>query len=622
MFLMLTSTKKLSKYDVVVVGAGHAGCEAAIASAKLGAKTLLITTSLDKVAALPCNPSIGGPGKGHLVREIDALGGTMAKISDASSIQIKELNTGKGPAVRAYRAQVDMDLYNQNMIEVLSKTKNLEFLEDEAIGVQSADKTITGVITLNNDIVQTRAVVICSGTFLNGEILIGEEVVRKGGRDDEDSSIGLSDSLIKLGLKRGRLKTGTPPRVKRSSIDFDKITVAGGTSGNVSFSHPSKNLFVKNKQADCYLTYTTSETHKIILDNLTESPVFSGRINERSPRSCPSLDRKVYNFPERERHPMFIEPVGREDGPYGDWMYLQGASLAFPAKLQEKIIRSIPGLENAEFIKYGYAVVYDYFLPHQLKLSLETKKARGLFLAGQMNGTTGYEEAAAQGLIAGINAARKAQGKKPFILDRTEAYIGVLIEDLVTKVHVEPYRIFTSRAEYRLLLRNDNADLRLTKKGHEIGLVSDKEMARVEQKRIAISAALELLKNRKQKVNGKTISAYEYLARPENNLASLKKDFKIELTGEIAEQVISEVKYSGYFEKQIREARKLKDRQNQELPSDMDYSKIPGLRNEARLRLLEVQPTNIAQASLIQGVTPADLTIILIAVHKITQSLK
>jgi tRNA uridine 5-carboxymethylaminomethyl modification enzyme len=319
---------------------------------------------------------------------------------------------------------------------------------------------------------------------------------------------------------------------------------------------------------------------------------------------------------------MFIEPVGREDGPFGDWMYLQGASLAFPAELQEKIIRSIPGLENAEFIKYGYAVVYDYFLPHQLKLSLETKKASGLFLAGQMNGTTGYEEAAAQGLIAGINAARKVQGKKPFILDRTEAYIGVLIEDLVTKVHVEPYRIFTSRAEYRLLLRNDNADLRLTNKGHEIGLVSDKEMARVEQKRIAISTALELLKNRKQKVNGKTISAYEYLARPENNLASLKKDFGIELTGEIAEQVISEVKYSGYFEKQIREARKLKDRQNQELPSDMDYSLIPGLRNEARLRLQEVQPTNIAQASLIQGVTPADLTIILIAVHKITQTSK
>lgn len=619
---MLTSVKKLDKYDVVVVGAGHAGCEAAIASAKLGAKTLLITTSLDKVAALPCNPSIGGPGKGHLVREIDALGGTMAKVSDASSIQIKELNTGKGPAVRAYRAQVDMDLYNQNMVEVLSKVKNLDFLEDEAISVESSKNTITGVGTKNNGVVQTKGVVICSGTFLNGEILIGDDVVRKGGRDDEDSSVGLSDSLIELGLERGRLKTGTPPRVKRSSIDFDKMTVAPGTEGNVSFSHPGKNLFETQKQADCYLTYTTPETHKIILDNLKESPVFSGRINERSPRSCPSLDRKVFNFPERDRHPMFIEPVGREDGPFGDWMYLQGASLAFPEDLQVKIIRSIPGLENAEFIKYGYAVVYDYFLPHQLKLSLETKKVNGLFLAGQMNGTTGYEEAAAQGLIAGINAARKAQDKKPFILDRTEAYIGVLIEDLVTKVHVEPYRIFTSRAEYRLLLRNDNADLRLSKKGHKVGLLSDKELARVEQKQIAINSALKLLKERKQKIDGKTISAHEYLARPENDLDSLKRDFGIELTGEVAEQVVSEVKYSGYFAKQIREARKLKDRQLQELPSNMDYSVIPGLRNEARLRLQEVQPANIAQASLIQGVTPADLTIILIAVHKITQTVK
>ncbi|MSR68584.1 tRNA uridine-5-carboxymethylaminomethyl(34) synthesis enzyme MnmG [Candidatus Saccharibacteria bacterium] len=619
---MLKSTKKLTAYDVVVVGAGHAGCEAAIASARLGVKTLLVSTDLNKVAALPCNPSIGGPGKGHLVREIDALGGVMGKLSDASCIQMKELNTSKGPAVRAFRAQVDMDLYNQNMISELAKVKNLEFLEDEVIAIESKNNIITGVKIKNNKIVQSKNVVICSGTFLNGEIVIGDDIVRKGGRIDEDSSVGLSDSLLGLGLERGRLKTGTPPRISRASIDYSKMTTAPGSEGAISFAHPTKDLFSTSEQVPCYLTYTNPETHKIILDNLTKSPVFSGKITQRSPRSCPSLDRKVANFPDRDRHPIFIEPVGKLDGLFGDWMYIQGGSLAFPQELQERIIHTIAGLENAKFIRYGYAVVYDYFLPHQLQLSLEVKKVKGLFLAGQLNGTTGYEEAAAQGLMAGINAARRAQHKSTFVLDRTEAYIGVLIEDLVTKIHVEPYRIFTSRAEYRLLLRNDNADLRLSKKGYQVGLLSLERLKRVKQRQTAIDTALSLLKHRKLRIGGHSISAYQYLARPENNLASIEREFGIEVTGEIAEQVASEAKYSGYFDKQKRQADRLKDRQAQPLPANMDYATIAGLRNEARLRLAEVQPANIAQASQIQGVTPADLMIILIAVHRLTHSAK
>ena len=613
-------TKKLQdKYDVVVIGAGHAGCEAAIASAKMGAKTLLVTANLQKMAALPCNPSVGGPGKGHLVREIDALGGVMAKVVDASAIQLKELNTSKGPAVRAYRAQLDRNDYNLAMLSQLKSTKNLDFLEDEALGVEAKAKKVYAVKTKNHGLVATKTAVVCSGTFLNGEIVLGPKVIKKGGRIDEKSSQGLSESLTVLGLKRGRLKTGTPPRIKRSSIDFSKMTEAPGTAGKISFTHPDQELIPLGSQELCWLTYTNDKTHQMILENYEKSGNISGLIKEVGPRSCPSLDLKVKNFPQKTRHPIFIEPVGRLGSEDGERMYLQGCSTAFSPKWQEKIIRTIAGLENAEFMEYGYAVRYDYFLPHQLKTSLETKPVAGLFLAGQLNGTTGYEEAAAQGLIAGINASLLAAGKPAFVLDRGEAYIGVLIEDLVTKTHVEPYRMFTSRAEYRLLLRNDNADTRLTKKGFILGLQDQASLERVEAKTKLIQSQLELLKKTKVKLKGETISAHGWLKRPGNTMQDLPKLCGITLDTEYGYNVELLAKYSGYFDRQERQARKLKEKQHHSLPSSLDYSSISGLRNEAKKRLIEIQPQSLAQASLVQGVTPADLSIIMVHAHKYSQ---
>lgn len=603
------------QYDVVVIGAGHAGCEAAIASAKLGARTLLITGDLNKVAALPCNPSVGGPGKGHLVREIDALGGVMARVADEAAIQFKELNTGKGPAVRAYRAQLDRHQYNQQMIALLKATPGLEFLEDEVIGVEAKDKKITGATTKANGVIATKSVIVCSGTFLNGEIVLGPKVIKKGGRMDASASHGLSESLTALGLQRGRLKTGTPPRIKRSSIDYTKLEEAPGTAGNISFSHPNREILPLKDQELCWITYTTPETHQIIHDNYHLSGNISGLITETGPRSCPSLDLKVRNFPAKTRHPIFIEPVGRLGSPDGERMYLQGCSTAFSPEWQEKIFRTIPGLEKAEFLEYGYAVVYDYFLPHQLQTSLETKNIAGLFMAGQMNGTTGYEEAAAQGLIAGINAARKVAGKNTFVLGRTEAYIGVLIEDLVTKTHVEPYRMFTSRAEYRLLLRNDNADTRLTAMGHKLGLQSKQALARVEHKQQLIESNIILLKNTKVRDGENNITVYDWLKRPENSLKRLSEVSDIAIDPNVAYNVEILIKYSGYFDRQKREARKLREQQHHVLPVSLQYEKISGLRNEAKKRLSEIRPSSLAQASLVQGVTPADLSLLMVHAH-------
>ncbi len=607
--------KKSKQYDVLVVGAGHAGCEAAIAAAKLGVRTALVTTNLEKVATLPCNPSVGGPGKGHLVREIGALGGVMAEVVDKSAIQIKELNTSKGPAVRAYRAQLDRSRYNQNMRDLLHSTPGLDLIADGVNAVEAENGRVIGVKTAKHGLIRSQTVVICSGTFLNGEIIIGPEVVKKGGRIDEASVSGLTESLQALGLKSGRLKTGTPPRILRSSIDYTGLEEAPGMSGEISFSYPQRELLPLREQVMCWLTYTSPQVHQLILDNYHLSGNISGLVTETGPRSCPSLDLKVKNFPGRDRHPIFIEPVGVEDGPDGELMYLQGCSTAFAPDMQEKIFRTIKGLENAEFIEYGYAVRYDFFPPHQLTRSLQTKVVQNLFLAGQMNGTTGYEEAAAQGLMAGINAALASQKLEPIILERDNSYIGVLIEDLVTKTHVEPYRMFTSRAEYRLLLRNDNADRRLTAVGYKIGLIDENTMAQVERKSADIEEAIERLKKHKLSYGGEVMTAYNLLKRPQMSLELFKKKFDIDIAPEILDSVEIEVKYHGYFERQAREADRLAERRAMKLAFDINYDAITGIRNEARLRLKETRPESIAQAMQIQGITPADLNVLMVAAH-------
>ena len=608
---------KNKKYDVVVIGGGHAGCEASLAATKMGCSVLLVTTTINKIATMPCNPAIGGPGKGHLVREIDAIGGVMGKVSDKSLIQIRLLNHSKGKAVQAYRAQIEKEDYKKEMLDNLKKQRRLDLLEDEIVSIEKDKSNRVSYVTIKSGKkIKCRAVIVTTGTFLNGKIIIGDKVIKKGGRIDENGSYRLANSLKRLGLKLERLQTATPPRVAKNSVNFQKMEVQPGTADACSFSFPEKKVIKYKNQVPCWLTYTNKKTHWVIHQNLKYSPIKSGIINEHGPRHCPSIDRKVINFPNKSRHPIFVEPEGRKS----HRLYLQGLTTAMPKKIQEKIIRSVIGLEKAKILQPGYAVVYDFIPPWQIKNTLETKKIPGLYLAGQINGTSGYEEAAAQGIMAGINAALKIKNKKPFILKRNEAYIAVLIDDLITKKHKEPYRVYTGNAEYRLLLRQSNADQRLINYGYKLGLINKKKKTEVDRKIKEIDIVSRKLKT----ITINSQNAWKYLKRPEVNIKDLlklsinnKKNIKINKASEdILKEVETSAKYEDYIKRQEKEVNDNKDIEDKEMPK-INYNSIPSLRNSAKERLNEVEPNSIGQASRIAGITPADITALLIYLKKI-----
>lgn len=608
-------------YDVVIIGAGHAGVEAALASARMGCNTLLTTLNMDNIAMMPCNPSVGGPAKGHLVREIDALGGEMGVNADKTCIQYRMLNTGKGPAVQALRAQADKKLYQNTMKETCELQPNLDVKQLLIDDILFEDNKVTGVVVETGEVYTCKAIVLASGTYLKGRIIIGENTY-DGGPNGQRAAVKLSSCLKKAGIELMRFKTGTPARVDRRSLDFSKMIIQPGDDEVHNFSFMSD---VKTReQVPCWLTYTNEETHKIIRDNIERAPMANGIITGVGPRYCPSIETKIVRFPDKQRHQLFIEPEGLNT----EEMYVQGMSTSMPIDVQMEFLRTIPGLENVKIMRPGYAIEYDCINPLQLKPSLEFKTISGFFSAGQTNGTSGYEEAAAQGLIAGINAALKVQGKEPLILKRSDAYIGVLIDDLVTKGTNEPYRVMTSRAEYRLLLRQDNADLRLTEKGRQVGLVSDERYARFVRRRDSIKDTIALLNEIRIHPNKETlakmqeyelgaihntVTAADLLKRKEISYDKLAQIIELpEIAEDVKKQVEIILVYDGYIKKQLEQVERMEKLEEKLLPEDIDYDQVSSLRDEAREKLKAIKPISIGQASRISGVSPADISVLLV----------